>query len=254
MLRRMSHLSDRDKCNPALVERLFTQDRPALARLLRSFDRGDFFCPDVQLTGVSSSISVLGLETFLGFSLAVDLRRLIWEFHRTSPIDQVLLWRHSWITAVAARDLAVRLGLDPFLVQNLGLFDKLGDLFISAAYGREYEQLVAVGRGSVGELRDGYQDVLGFDNDEVHRAILGSLEFPATLAVRRGRAGSIEETCVKAASNIAIELGCLPFLGAVSESWDLSGSALTEGALAEVALATADAVSRTSRISDQTPN
>lgn len=153
---------------------------PALAAKLLKLSNSSLFRRGDEVTTVERATMMLGLKTVklmaLSFSLAEALPR-----EGGSRYDYDAYWRHSLITAVAARSLARlvknRLFDEGFMA---GLLSRIGQLAMAETLGDQFSEVCDTVTGAL-PTTDSEQRVLGFDHHQVGSALLESWELPAVI-------------------------------------------------------------------------
>lgn len=118
-----------------------SHDQAIAAKTLRLANSSFYGLPR-QVTSITEATAILGLRTLRSVATAAGLVGGF-DTSRCQGFDFDAFWRHSIGTALTARALAQRTGLDEDAAFTLGLVHDIGRLVLVSSYEEEYAHAIA---------------------------------------------------------------------------------------------------------------
>lgn len=117
-----------------------SHDQAIAAKTLR-LANSSFYGLARQVSSIEESTAILGLRTLRSVAIAAGL---VGGFSgaRCAGFDFSAFWRHAIGTALVARELARRVGIDEDAAFTLGLVHDIGRLVLVSSYGEEYARVI----------------------------------------------------------------------------------------------------------------
>lgn len=209
---------------------LIAQD-PALAGKLLRVANSPFYGHAREIATLPQAMQVLGLNAATTLALSFSLRRSV-SVQSSDGFDVDRFWRHSLLTALAARTLAVELRVarpEEFLLA--GLLRGIGVLVMDALFGSAYAEVYAAA-ADVDDLKRREAAAFGFQHVAAGALLLREWRLPERIA--RAVEGSHQPDRGRGVGLLA---GCLAVGGELADAWLADGDA---GALARIALVAAN--------------
>ncbi len=168
------------QCSLATVGEAIQKDPDLTARLLR-LGNSSFYGFSSRLGTVTEAISLIGIQQVQDLIVASSI---IERFTGVSEdfVSMESFWRHSLACGIAARLLALEKRLprpDKFFVA--GLLHDVGRLVLFSQSPQAAEQVFGLCRKERLLLREAEVRVLGFDHQEIARALLQHWKYPPLL-------------------------------------------------------------------------
>lgn len=150
-------------------------DQALVARVMRVAN-SPFFGLSGQVGTIFEAISVLGFNNLRGL---VTAAAFINTFPQVSKrFDWTSYWRHSIATAVCAKVLARRVGLNPETAFTAGLLHDIGKLVMGVYFPESFTRMVEVEKISTVEALLAERAEIGLDHAELGREIANRWHFP----------------------------------------------------------------------------
>lgn len=117
-----------------------SRDQAIAAKTLR-LANSSFYGLARQVSSIEESTAILGLRTLRSVAIAAGL---VGGFSgaRCAGFDFAAFWRHAIGTALVARELARRVGIDEDAAFTLGLVHDIGRLVLVSSYEEDYAQAI----------------------------------------------------------------------------------------------------------------
>ena len=156
------------------------RDQALAARTLR-LANSSFYGLASRVSTIGQAVVVLGFDsvrTLVAGSGIIDTLSAGGD-----AVDVAGFWRHSMATAVCARSLARRTGLNPESAFIAGLLHDIGRLVLATRFASGYSEVRAWRERGDGWLLEAEQAVMGIDHQQVGLLLAESWKFP--LPIRR---------------------------------------------------------------------
>lgn len=211
---RLALVSNEEKCNRAMLERVLGADPAVANRLVLALNSGAVIESQVSVSSVPQAIDILGIDIVRHTSLVVDLYKLISELFRSSGLSSIEFLRHAVATSSASSRLAAFQSLSASRAQTAALFHNLGIPLIACAFPIEYSSMVNLLFSASTRVVDAERDTFGFDHQEVGKLILTTFGFDPDFVLAASEHHGDPATmgplskCVAAGGLVAHQLGC----------------------------------------------
>ena len=192
-----------DSVPTARVIGLIERDQALAARMLRLANSSFYGVPG-RVGSIADSVRLLGLRTVTSVLAAVSLRTAIGR-PACEGFSFEDYWRHALAAALTARQLAVRVGLDPDEAFIAGLLHDVGRLVLVVHYPQAMARVFEAAREQGLAVRDVERRLLGIGHDEVGAMVTRHWHLPASLSEA---IGSHERPAVPV-EGVRCSLGCV---------------------------------------------
>lgn len=182
LIRILKILDDADSSASELAE-VIRLDAPLTAKVLR-LANSPYYSACGRLADTRSCISVLGFKTIRQIALCVSIASSLLAKcnQRRNRLDYRELWRHSVVTGVIAKELAImNRDEDPEAVFTAGLLHDLGKFVIVLHAPAVYDQVIDLRHQQHRQLVDVEMDILGFDHVMAGEMMGMAWRFPSAL-------------------------------------------------------------------------
>lgn len=170
----------RDGASAASCVSAIERDPALSVRVLRLANSG-FYGASKRIASIGDAVKLLGLRTVAAVLAAASLRGALGSMPE-GGLSPDHYWRHSLGTAVAARELAPELGLDPDEAFIAGLLHDIGRWMMALFHPRETARAMAWARDNGADCQSGERRFLGVTHDELGAQVARHWNFPpATL-------------------------------------------------------------------------
>ena len=140
-----------------------------------------FFATEQPVLDISEAVLRIGFYELYQISMAVFGRQSIVS-KNIRGIDVQALWRHSAITAIAARRLAHELDECEGAAFTAGILHDLGKVVFASAEGERYGELIQRAKSDGTPLIEAEIEAFGFDHAELGACLLGRWRMPAMIS------------------------------------------------------------------------
>ena len=156
-----------------------SKDQSLAARALRVAN-SPFYGVQHKVASIHEAIVVLGFRAVGSLVTAASITGFF-SPPREVPFDLTRFWRHSIGTALCARALARKVGLDPEVGFTAGLLHDIGVLMLLTTRPTHYAAVLAYQDAHDGHLREAEHEVLGFDHGAAGEALALRWRFPTEI-------------------------------------------------------------------------
>jgi diguanylate cyclase (GGDEF)-like protein len=222
-------LCQSDNLDLAQIAKVITNDPALSAKMLRLVNSPTYGLRQ-QVRTVSHALALLGVNAVrtlaLSFSLANDLRRT-----RHAGINLNAYWKRSVLSAVAARELAVAVGMvqvkeEAFLA---GLLQDIGELALSRVTPDRYAPLCARAGDDHVLLQVFEKSELGADHADVGQWLTSSWNLPGPLCTAVGHSHDVSALPADLPAEVAELARVVALSGWLADIWvraDAQGAAI----------------------------
>lgn len=164
-----------ENVNLTTMANKIAHDQAIVARVMRVAN-SSFFGLSGEISSIFEAISVLGFSNLRGLVIAAGI---INAFPRTvQGFDWMVFWRHSIRTAVCAKVLAKRIGLNPETAFTVGLLHDIGKLVMGIYFPQAFAQTQESNDGSTIETLQAERAALGMDHAALGGEVAKRWHFP----------------------------------------------------------------------------
>ncbi len=161
------------------VSSVLSSDQSLSAKALK-LANSPFYGRKRQVKTLEEAILVLGFDEVRSIIMAVSTQKMFASDDTDGPESK--LWRHSFGTAVAARQIARWLGHpDEGEIYVAGLLHDIGKLVLLQKMNERYMDVVTQVEAKAGSFRALEQQVLHFNHCDVASILLSKWSFPSDL-------------------------------------------------------------------------
>lgn len=155
---------------------------PALATSLLKLVNSSYYGGNTKISNLVQAITRLGLRETQNLILAVSVRSVFRWMPKDQQEERERLWRHSSLTAVLARQVNEKLGLD-FKGEEFaaGLSHDLGRIMLAVGYPDVFRKLAEQALIDEDALILTEQELLGFDHTDLGGWLAGTWHLPNEL-------------------------------------------------------------------------
>lgn len=168
-----------DDFNVDLIAQQISRDQALTARVLRVAN-SSFYGLQHRVGTIQEAVTVLGFRAVRSMVVAVGMSGAF-RPERCPEFDAKVYLRHGVGTALAARVLAPRVGVNPDLAFTAGLLHDIGQLVLVSHFPEQYAQVLLYRRQHDCFLIQAERDVLGIDHAAVGGMLADAWHFPAML-------------------------------------------------------------------------
>lgn len=162
-----------------MIARQIARDQALTARVLRVAN-SSFYGLQNRVATIQEAVTVLGFRAVRSMVVAVGMSGAFRHEQCPEFDDQVYL-RHGVGTALAARVLASRVGVNPDLAFTAGLLHDIGQLVLVSNFPQQYSKVLQYRKQHDCFLVQAERDVLGVDHAEVGGLLAEAWHFPPVL-------------------------------------------------------------------------
>jgi len=153
---------------------------PALSATMLRLANSSFYGMSGRIASLHHAVIVLGTQTLEAMVVAAGMARQFTKLGGLSG-DARRFWRHSFASAICARNMSAQLMLDTETAFAAGLLHDIGRLVLASLFVAEYEQVVARKNKFEIPLLEAERTLLGLDHAAVGAALAHRWNLPQTL-------------------------------------------------------------------------
>lgn len=176
---------DRDDVDTERIARKIAQDQGLAARILRVAN-SPFYGQSNRVATIADAVIVLGLRTVRTLATAAAVTGTF-RLAPESGLDMRVFWRHSVGTALCARGLARRLGLNVDEAFTGGLLHDVGRIALACCFPRHTAAVAAYQAQFDCLTIDAERALLGIDHAAVGQLLAERWRFPPSLCQAIGQ-------------------------------------------------------------------
>jgi len=169
----------RDEVDPVQVANKIARDPVLTAKLLR-IANSSFYGLQSTVATVQDAIVVMGLRAVGSLITAAAVVRHC-QTMAAAGDGQRTFWRHCGGTAICARALGRRVGINPESAFVAGLLHDLGRLILMTRFPRAYADVLLYRAEHDCYRLEAERKVLGFDHTQVGAALVSRWKFPVEI-------------------------------------------------------------------------
>lgn len=162
---------------PTLANKI-ARDQAIVARVLRVAN-SPFFGLSGQIGSISEAVSVLGFNNLRGLVMAAFIINAFPRMEKS--FDWEAFWHHNIVTAVCAKALAMRVGLNPETAFTAGLLHDIGKLVMGVYFPQEFGQAHESDGRSTIETLQAERAALGMDHAALGGEVAKRWHFPQAI-------------------------------------------------------------------------
>lgn len=166
----------RDDVETSVIVHGIAHDQALCARVLRVANSPFYGVPQ-GVASIHNAVVVLGFRTVGSLVMAASVTGYF-QPPAESGLDLERFWRHCIRTALTARALARRAGLDPEAAFTAGLLHDIGRLLVASVQPLWHARVEAEVRAGKGSWLEVEQRLLGFDHSQAGAALAARWRFP----------------------------------------------------------------------------
>jgi putative nucleotidyltransferase with HDIG domain len=172
------HHFENENVDVSTLAKNIANDQALVARVMRVAN-SPFFGLSGQIETLFEAISVLGFNNLRGLVTAAAFINNFPDLNKR--FDWNSFWRHSIATAVCAKVLAKKAGLNPETAFTAGLLHDIGKLVMGVYFPESFSRTLEVVRASTAETLAAERLEIGVDHAELGREIAERWRFPANI-------------------------------------------------------------------------
>ncbi len=176
------HLTNNPDSTIDEISRLITTDQVLTARILRLANSA-YYGFTRKISSVSEALVILGLSVTRTLILASSVAKVMNKEVAGYALGKGELWKHSIVSAVAARTLANKVGYpDEEKAFTAGLMHDIGKIVMNTYIGPQIQKVVAMVESQKIPFMTAEEKILGFNHAQVGGRIARKWNLPEELA------------------------------------------------------------------------
>ena len=182
VLPELLRLLDRDDVDSERVVQLVQYEPSLTASILRASNRVEH-AGRSRVGNISEAVFRLGFNTVFQIVVATSVGKAMTPAQKGYGMEATELWNHAVTSAVAAKMVARKVGLDENMAFTAGLLHDLGKIVLSSALEAKYNDLVRAVLEFDRSLLEAEKELLGVHHAEIGGRLLARWNFPASLVL-----------------------------------------------------------------------